>query len=313
MINSIITYGSILLGILYIITILMRKKPNQKIMPNIIIIVIIILLINLVKGPIVNKFDKKVQENSTTTTTTITTTTMTTTTTSATTTTTTKKVTTTEKKEELTNIDPYTLVGTSTKGYSIEYREGAFYVDGYLIANKTYFLSNNWVPTNTHTKITESMKGFCRECIDNEAYEAWKQMKSDAQALGLNLWIQSGYRGYYYQKNLYNGYVNKKGKAAADKSSARPGHSEHQTGLAFDLNTITTSFKDTAEGIWVANNCYLYGYIIRYPEGKTNETGYIFEPWHIRYVGKELAKELYNDGSWRTMEEYFGIDSKYAD
>ena len=136
-------------------------------------------------------------------------------------------------------------------------------------------------------------------------------MKNDAAALGLNLWAQSGYRSYDYQKDLYNSYVNRKGKEAADKSSARPGASEHQTGLAFDLNTITTSFKDTVEGKWVNQNCFNYGYIIRYPENKTNETGYIFEPWHIRYVGKELAKELYNNGNWITMEDYFGIESKY--
>ena len=94
--------------------------------------------------------------------------------------------------------------------------------------------------------------------------------------------------------------VNRKGKEAADKSSARPGASEHQTGLAFDLNTITTSFKDTAEGKWVNQNCFNYGYIIRYPENKTNETGYIFEPWHIRYVGN-IANYIYNNN------QFFGI------
>jgi D-alanyl-D-alanine carboxypeptidase len=136
-------------------------------------------------------------------------------------------------------------------------------------------------------------------------------MKSDATALGLNIWAQSGYRSYSYQKDLYDSYVNRKGKEKADTSSARPGASEHQTGLALDLNTITTSFKDTKEGKWVNDNCYLYGYIIRYPENKTDETGYIFEPWHIRYVGKDLAKKLYNNGSWITLESYFGIESKY--
>ena len=138
-------------------------------------------------------------------------------------------------------------------------------------------------------------------------------MKSDASSIGLNLWAQSGYRSYDYQNDLYNGYIKRNGKKAADTFSARPGASEHQTGLAFDLNTITNSFKDTAEGKWVNKNCYLYGYILRYPEGKTNETGYIYEPWHIRFVGKELAKKLYNNGNWITMEDYFGIDSKYND
>jgi D-alanyl-D-alanine carboxypeptidase len=207
----------------------------------------------------------------------------------------------------------YEYIGTTSKGYKIEYKNGAYYVDNYLIVNKSYSLSKDWVPQNTYKTITDSMDGFCRECIDKEAYEAWSKMKSDAAALGLNIWIQSGYRSYSYQTNLYNGYVKRKGQEAADKSSARPGSSEHQSGLSFDLNTITNSFKDTDEGKWVNANCYLYGYIIRFPEGKDSETGYTYEPWHIRYVGKELAKILYNDGDWLTMEDYFGIDSKYKD
>lgn len=215
----------------------------------------------------------------------------------------TSKETTTTKTNQKTN--------KTSKGYEIEYRDGAYYIANILIANKTYMLSKDWVPTNPIKEIPTS--GFDRNPLDKDAYQAWLEMKSDAAALNLNLWAQSGYRSYNYQKDLYEGYVNKKGKEAADKSSARPGASEHQTGLAFDLNTITTSFKDTEEGKWVNNNCYLYGYIIRYPEGKTNETGYIFEPWHIRYVGKELAKKLYNNGNWITLEEYLGIDSKYKD
>lgn len=319
--NVIITYGPLLLGLLYILILLIKKVSKKKLMLNIIIVILVILIIFLIRGPFLMIKSNTIisDENNTEITTTISTTTTTQTTTTikpttvqSSTKTTTKKITTTQKVDIQKEVDPSELIGTSSKGYKIEYQNGAYYVDGYLIANKTYALNENWVPTNTHIKITESMKGFCRECIDNEAYKAWQEMKSDASALGLKLWIQSGYRGYYYQRDLYNQYVNRKGKAAADKSSARPGHSEHQTGLAFDLNTITTSFKDTAEGKWVANNCYLYGYIIRYPEGKSDETGYIFEPWHIRYVGKELAKELYNNGTWRTMEEYFGINSKYA-
>ena len=283
-------------------------KKNKILTYLILIIIIILIIFSFTK--IFNKKEKNNNtEESTSSTTTTTTTTITnsTTTTTKSTTTSTSKTTTTTKKA-----DPTKLTGTSSKGYAIEYKEGAYYVGGYLIANKTYLLAKDWEPKNTYKKITPSMDGFCRECIDKEAYKAWSEMRSDASALGLNLWIQSGYRGYYYQQDLYNGYVKRKGKEAADKSSARPGASEHQTGLAFDLNTITNSFKDTKEGKWINNNCYLYGYIIRYPEGKTNETGYIYEPWHIRYVGKELAKKLYNDGAWLTMEDYFGITSKYT-
>ena len=104
---------------------------------------------------------------------------------------------------------------------------------------------------------------------------------------------------------------NSGGSEAADKYSARAGHSEHQTGYCFDLNTIDDSFAFTNEGKWVDNNAYLYGFIIRYPKGKEELTGYQYESWHLRYVGKDLAKVLYNNGDWITMEEYFGLTSKY--
>lgn len=247
----------------------------------------------------------KTTSNATTNTTTTETTTTTSKTTIATTTTT-KKITTATKN----NVSAQSnKTGKTSKGYTVEYKDGAYYVGGYLIVNKTYPLTSTWKPSNTFKTVPSD--GFAREPLNNEAYENWKQMKSDAAALGLNLWAQSGYRSYDYQNDLYNGYVKRKGKAAADTFSARPGHSEHQSGLAFDLNTIDSSFKNTDEGKWVAKNAYLYGYILRYPEGKTNETGYIYEPWHIRYVGKELATALYNGGDWITMENYFGVTSEY--
>ena len=135
-------------------------------------------------------------------------------------------------------------------------------------------------------------------------------------AAGFNIWIQSGFRSYGLQEWLYNRYVKRDGKEKADKYSARPGHSEHQSGLAFDicakdLPCISSGFNDTAPAKWLATNAYKYGYILRYPQNKTDETGYIYESWHFRYVGKELAAKLYNDGAWLTMEDYFGITSKY--
>ena len=233
------------------------------------------------------------------------TTTITSTTTSSTTTTTTTIKTTSNQNQNS------SISNKTSKGYTIEYRNGAYYINNILIVNKTYKLTKDWKPVNPYKTVPSD--GFDRNPLDKDAYEAWKLMKSDAASLGLNLWAQSGYRSYYYQNDLYNGYIKRNGKTAADTFSARPGASEHQTGRAFDLNTLSNSFKDTAEGKWVAKNAYIYGYILRYPEGKTNETGYIYEPWHIRYVGKELAKELYNNGNWITMESYFGIDSKYND
>ena len=199
--------------------------------------------------------------------------------------------------------------GITSKGYTLEKINGAYYVDGYLLVNKTYALDSSWVPSNTHTKISAEI---CKTCIDEEAYTEWNKMKSDATAIGLNIYIASGYRSYSYQDGLYQSYVNKDGKTAADTYSARAGHSEHQSGLAFDLNSVSSAFAATDEGKWVQDNAYLYGFIIRYPKDKSDETGYKYESWHLRYVGLDLASKLYNNGDWITMETYFGIDSKYS-
>ena len=133
---------------------------------------------------------------------------------------------------------------------------------------------------------------------------------------GYNMWAQSGFRSYDTQKSIYNRYVNNDGKAKADRYSARPGYSEHQTGLAFDVCAkdkpcINSGFDDTPEAKWLSENAYKYGFILRYVKGKEDETGYMYESWHFRYVGKELAEKLYNDGNWITMETYFGITSSY--
>lgn len=321
MITKLLNIIWIALLLTFTITFINLKKKKKKIKVNKYLIIVYfligsLLIFNLFKEE-KNKFEPN-NDNTITTTkvnhqakeTTTTTSTRSTTTINTTkkqeTTTRAKKTTTTTKIIHENN----NLVGETKKGYKIDYKDGAYYIGNTLIVNKTYLLSSTFTPTNSIKTIPSS--GFDRNPLNKEAYDAWILMKNDAAALGINLWAQSGYRSYDYQKDLYNSYVNRKGKEAADKSSARPGASEHQTGLAFDLNTITTSFKDTAEGKWVNQNCLNYGYIIRYPENKTNETGYIFEPWHIRYVGKELAKELYNNGNWITMEDYFGIESKYS-
>ena len=99
------------------------------------------------------------------------------------------------------------------------------------------------------------------------------------------------------------------GQATADTFSARPGHSEHETGLAIDVNDPSDSFNNTAEAAWLAEHCWDYGFILRYPQGKQDITGYKYESWHIRYVGTKLSKELQKSG--QTMEEYFGLTSQY--
>ena len=190
--------------------------------------------------------------------------------------------------------DPNNMVFTTSKGFSGKVVNGVTYIDGVLIANKTYSLPSDY-----------------GNGLTSETQNAFNRMRDDAKALGLNLWLSSGYRSYWDQKIIYNNYVARDGQTNADTYSARPGHSEHQTGLAFDLNTIDDSFTYTAEGKWVHDNCYKYGLALRYPLGKESITGYMHESWHMRYLGVELATKLYNGGDWITLEEYYGIDSKY--
>lgn len=193
----------------------------------------------------------------------------------------------------------------SNKGYTIKSYYGITYIDDVIIANKTYSLPSNYVPNNLVT-----INGYIK--VVDYVRDAFNELKSDATSLGLNIYASSGYRSYSDQNYIYNGYVSRDGKDTADTYSARAGYSEHQTGLAIDLNTVDSSFDGTNESNWVKDNCYKYGFVIRYPKGKDSITGYMYEPWHIRYVGKDLAKRLYNNGDWLTFEEYYGIDSKYS-
>lgn len=123
---------------------------------------------------------------------------------------------------------------------------------------------------------------------------------------------QSAYRSYESQVRVYNGWVGRLGKKAADLTSARPGFSEHQTGLAIDISakpaecTLAACFGDTPQGKWLAKNAWKYGFVLRYPEGKTSTTGYEYEPWHFRYVGTELATEMHRTKA-KTLEQFFGL------
>ena len=196
----------------------------------------------------------------------------------------------------------------TNNGHILKIENGISYVDNILIVNKTYSLPANYKPANPEQVITSER---CNNCIDKEVMSAFKLMKSDAASVGLNIYISSGYRSYSYQEGLYNRYTAVDGIDGADTYSARPGHSEHQTGLCFDLNEVDDTFIYTDEGKWVNNNAHLYGFVIRYPKGKEDITGYKYESWHLRYVGKDLAKKLYNDGNWLTVEEYYGLSSNY--
>lgn len=200
------------------------------------------------------------------------------------------------KPSNNTSINENVVVGTSSKGYTIKRVNGIYYVNNILIANKTYALPSSYAPGG----------------LLNVFMNSFNSMQSSAATQGISLSIISGYRSYSTQKSLYNNYANRDGKSLADTYSARAGHSEHQTGLAADINSLNQNFIDTPEGKWLNNNCYKYGFIIRYPKGKESITGYMYEPWHIRYVGVEVATAMYNNGNWISLEEYLGITSNYS-
>jgi D-alanyl-D-alanine carboxypeptidase len=171
-----------------------------------------------------------------------------------------------------------------------------------VIVNKKHKLPSTYVPSLTNVSGGQ---------LRTEAAAALNNLLAAAKSSGLNnMKYVSGYRSYNTQQTLYNNYVARDGQAAADTYSARPGHSEHQTGLAVDVGNgggcdLEICFADTAEGKWVANNAYKYGFVVRYPKGKESITGYQYEPWHLRYLGVAEATAVFNSG--KTLEEYYNI------
>lgn len=142
--------------------------------------------------------------------------------------------------------------------------------------------------------------------VNEESSNALQEMFSAAADEGIYLTLVSGYRSYDTQASIYSRYVSEWGQEYTDTVSARPGHSEHQTGLAFDINMLSNSFKNTKEYKWLQEYCADYGFIMRYPEGSEFATGYSFEPWHYRYIGdKDLARRIMESGL--SLEEYIGL------
>ncbi|PSL28819.1 D-alanyl-D-alanine carboxypeptidase [Planomicrobium soli] len=168
-------------------------------------------------------------------------------------------------------------------------------INGILLVNKQHPLPETYAPGE-----------------GKEARAAFEKMREKALDDGIDLVAFSTYREFARQKELYNGYVAKDGQKAADRYSARPGYSEHQTGLAFDIGEAgqeqhwaSASFGDTKGGKWLAKNAHNYGFILRYPTGSESITGYMHESWHFRYVGQKAATEIYNKGV--TLEQYLGV------
>lgn len=181
------------------------------------------------------------------------------------------------------------------------------FAKGYgILTNKYYELGGEYAPDDL---VNISIKYYYGEAkkIRSEVYEAFKRMWEDAYKEGIYLIIVSAYRDYESQVRVYNDYQESKGTTYADSIAARPGYSEHQTGLSLDIyskdSTVASTFKNSKAYAWLIDNSYKYGFILRYPDGKKKITGFNYESWHYRYLGVDLATKVYNEGI--TYDEYY--------
>lgn len=173
-----------------------------------------------------------------------------------------------------------------------------------ILVNKYNYVTENYIPENLETVSSEYSSKSLK--LVSYAKEAFEEMAKAAKAENYTIRAMSSYRDYAYQNILYNNYAKKDGYEAADTYSARPGYSEHQTGLAVDVDNAKeyfTNFEKTKEFTWMQENAYKYGFILRFPANKVTETGYQYESWHYRYVGKEIAKYIYDNDL--CLEEYY--------
>lgn len=171
-----------------------------------------------------------------------------------------------------------------------------------VLVNKYYYLKDNYAPKDLVT-LTAKYNTGANSSMRKEAADAFMEMSDAATIDNISIKNASAYRSYKYQVNLYNKYVDRDGKKAADTYSARPGFSEHQTGLSSDINIIDNSFENTDAFRWLQKNADKYGFILRFPKDKEDITGYQYEPWHYRYVGKDIAKKIKTENL--TLEEYY--------
>lgn len=188
-------------------------------------------------------------------------------------------------------------------------------IDIETLINKDHPLDDSYKPA--HLRITDFNKHnfhnfvdpTLKPSIDERIYVYYKALQEAALKDGLILIVDSGYRSYQYQKKVYEAVKQEKGETYANQFVAPPGCSEHQSGLAIDFayirnHTYFDNLKETdPEAIWLMHNAYRFGFILRYPKYKENETGFSFEPWHYRFVGTNLAKYLFENNL--TLEAYY--------
>lgn len=185
-----------------------------------------------------------------------------------------------------------------------------------ILINKDNRVDSSFIPdnlVNVEAKLKGSVDPNRKILLVGDAYNNFLEMQIDAHKAGVNIDISSGYRSYSYQEKVFNHYLESIGLEQTQKRVALPGASDHHSGLAMDyfsfrknedgsIYPYTDIKEDDREFKWMKDNCYRYGFIIRYPKGKENITNVMFEPWHIRYVGVSLATQLFNSN--KTLEEY---------
>lgn len=173
-----------------------------------------------------------------------------------------------------------------------------------ILVNKHYSLPEKYAPDDVVTM--NNQYAYPNNSIRKDVYDAFKEMSKSAKEEGITLIVNSSYRTYNAQKDLYDDYADKKGIEYADKYAARPDFSEHQTGLALDIFSPGYGMKNFEESkafVWLSKNSWKFGFILRYPKDKESITGYSYEAWHYRFLGKDLAKKVYDSGL--TFEEYY--------
>lgn len=173
-----------------------------------------------------------------------------------------------------------------------------------ILVNKYNYVTEDYIPENLQTVSSKYSSKTVK--LVSYAKEAFEELAAAAEQENYTINAMSSYRDYAYQNTLYNNYAKKDGYDNADTYSARPGYSEHQTGLAVDVDNkkeYFTNFEKTKEYEWMQNNAYKYGFILRFPKDKVLETGYQYESWHYRYVGKEIAKYIHDNNL--CYEEYY--------
>lgn len=213
-----------------------------------------------------------------------------------------------EPENVIDNEEPQQPSGETGESITVENPEA---ID--VLINKSNNLPSTYVPKDlvTLSDVPTVLSNSEINQLRSVAYEALKELFNAAKdEEGYVLYARSGYRSYNTQSSLYSSYVETYGQKAADKYSAKPGQSEHQTGLSLDITCegvnyqLSENFADTPEGKWVSENAHRFGFIIRYPKGKEDITQYNYEPWHIRYLGTDLAEKVYESGL--TWEEFKG-------